>query len=287
MTSDCRRISGLAELAGRYDGILCDVWGVMHNGMAAWASAVDALTRYRDHGGTAVLITNAPRPAGPVIEQLAGLGVGAGTFDAVVTSGDVTRHIIGDMASRVYHVGPERDLSLYEDLDVRLVEPADADAVVCTGLFDDTTETPEDYRDMLAHLRARELPFICANPDIVVERGDSLVWCAGALARDYAAIGGEVHIAGKPHRPIYERAMAVLSAAANGPISAHRVLAIGDGMATDVAGAAGFGIDLLYVSAGIHAGEYGDPDDPDAQQLCRFLRAGNAAPAAWLPRLGW
>jgi HAD superfamily hydrolase (TIGR01459 family) len=287
MTHDCSRIAGLGELAGKYDGILCDVWGVMHNGVASWPSAVDALARYREQGGTVVMITNAPRPKEPIIEQLAGLGVHGECFDAVVTSGDVTRLLVGDMSPRVFHIGPDRDLTLYDGLDVELVERDHAGTVVCTGLFDDTTETPEDYRDLLAELRARDLPFICANPDIVVERGDSLIWCAGALARDYRAIGGEVHIVGKPHRPIYERAMAVLSAAAGRTLDKGRILAIGDGMETDVAGAAGFGLDLLYVSAGIHAGEYGNPDTPDEKMLQHFLQARKAAPVAWLPRLKW
>lgn len=286
-TTECGRLDGLRLLAGRYDGILCDVWGVVHNGVAAWPAAVDALARFRSGGGAVVLVTNAPRPRAPVIAQLAGLGVTAGAFDTVVTSGDVTRGLIKARPPKLFHIGPDRDLSLYEGLNVELVGSGEAETVVCTGLVDDTTETPENYRPLLEELRARNLPFICANPDIVVERGDSLVWCAGALARDYEAIGGEVHIAGKPYRPIYERAVDELSQAAGRPLDRHRVLAIGDGLATDVAGAAAFGLDLLYVSAGIHAAEYGLPDAPDADRLRQFLSRHGAAPAAWLPRLTW
>jgi len=282
-----QRIKGLSELAGRYDAVLCDVWGVVHNGVAAWPGAVAALSAFRRAGGTVVYITNAPRPNGPVREQLASLGVTPEAYDAVVTSGDVTRQLIEDRAKRAFHIGPERDLAIYEGLDVELVGPERADAAVCTGLNDDVTETPEDYAGLLAGLKELGLPFLCANPDIVVERGDVLVWCAGALARDYAAIGGEVHIVGKPHRPIYERAIAVLAAAAGGESDRKRILAIGDGMATDVAGAAAFGLDLLYISSGIHAEEYGAPDNPDVARLEAFLAGKGATPVAWMPRLTW
>lgn len=281
------RIGGLSQIAAAYDGILCDVWGVLHNGVAAWPGAIDALTRYRKAGGHVVMITNAPRPHGPVISQLASLGVPDGVFDSVVTSGDVTRSLIEAKSRKVFHIGPEHDMKIYEGLAVEIVPLEKADSVVCTGLFNDRTETPEDYRDMLADIRARELPFICANPDIVVEMGDTLLWCAGALARDYRNLGGESFVVGKPHRLIYERATVMLEAAAGRAIDRRRILAIGDGMPTDVAGAASYGIDLLYVSAGIHASEYGGADAPDEKRLVDFLAHHQAAPAAWLPRLVW
>jgi HAD superfamily hydrolase (TIGR01459 family) len=286
------RIDGLSQLAGRYDGILCDVWGVLHNGVTAWPGAIEALANFRRQGGAVVMITNAPRPHEPVLEQLAGLGVpfgeAGGAFDAVVTSGDVTRMLVGEMSPDVFHLGPERDLSLYHGLHVDLVGKDDAQTVVCTGLVDDTVEAPDNYRGLLAELRARDLPFICATPDIVVERGDALVWCAGALARDYAALGGKTYIVGKPHRPIYERALARLGEAAGHDIAHDRVLAIGDGMPTDVAGASDFGVDLLYISAGIHAGDYADETgEPDHDRLAAFLHAHDARPVAWMPRLVW
>jgi len=291
MTILSSRIGGLSELAGRYDGILCDVWGVLHNGVAASPDTIAALSAFRRQSGAVVMITNAPRPREPILEQLAGLGVPFGgndaTFDDVVTSGDVTRMLIGEMSPAVFHLGPQRDMQIYHGLHVDLVEKDVAETVVCTGLFDDETETPEDYRDLLAELRGRDLPLICANPDIVVERGDRLVWCAGALARDYEALGGRTYVVGKPHRPIYERAFARLCEAAGRQIGRDRVLAIGDGMPTDVAGAAAYGIDLLYISAGIHAAEYGDPDHPDPARLATFLHAHHAKPVAWMPRLQW
>ena len=281
------RITGLRDIASSYDAILCDVWGVLHNGIAAWPAAIDALTRFRRDGGIVVMITNAPRAFAQVVEQLARLGVPAGTFDAVVTSGDVTRRLIAEKSKKPFHIGTSSDKSLYAGLDVHLSEPRDADAIVCTGLRNDRTETPADYAALLAGLATLKLPFICANPDIVVELGDSLLWCAGALARDYAALGGKTFIAGKPHSLIYRSARAKLDAIVGKTIETRRILAIGDGMPTDVKGAASAGLDLLYVSAGIHAGEYGESDTPDATALDCFMAKHNATPAAWLPRLVW
>lgn len=283
-----QQISGLGEIAGRYDAILCDVWGVLHNGVAAWPGAIEALSAFRKGGGHVVMITNAPRPFGPVLKQLEKLGVPQeGVFDAVVTSGDVTRALISEIARKVFYIGPERDKNLFEGLEVEFAELEDADSIVCTGLRDDRTETPQDYHPLLAALAARQLPFICANPDIVVEMGDQLLWCAGALARDYRAIGGVSHVVGKPHRIIYERAFARLAQIAGRDIDKQRVLAIGDGMPTDVAGAAGFGLDLLFISSGIHASEYGEAEAPDPARLIDFLAHHQAAPVAWIPRLKW
>lgn len=279
------RIDSLDALSGRYAAILCDVWGVVHNGVSAFAEAHEALARARARGVAVVLITNAPRPHDGVEAQLDLLGVPAGAYDRVVTSGDVTRDLIRDGARRLFHLGPDRDLSLYDGLDVELVEEFEASSVVCTGLFDDDTETPDDYADMLRRLRARDLPFICANPDIVVEKGDRLIWCAGALARDYALLGGRTMIAGKPHRPIYEAALKAAGEVLGRPVAASEVLAIGDGVLTDVKGAEANGIDVLYVSGGIHAADYGDTLDPDPVLLAAFLEKHGHHPVAIIPRL--
>lgn len=287
LTRTAKKIDGLHEIASRYDGILCDVWGVLHNGVSPWPGAINALSQFRDQGGTVVMITNSPRRKSAVVDQLYDIGVPQGVFDDVVTSGDVTRKLISEVESEIFHIGPERDLHLFEGLDVRLVELDEAQSVVCTGLNDDRTETPEEYQQLLGQIRKRALPFICANPDIVVEYGDQLLWCAGALARDYSAIGGATHIAGKPHNPIYEAAIARLNQAAGKEISKDRILAIGDGMPTDVAGAQDFGLDLLYVSAGIHAAEYGEAENPDPLLLQEFLSRQDANPVAWTPRLKW
>lgn len=275
----------LDEIAGRYDAILCDVWGVVHNGVRAFAEASAALRGARASGLAVVLITNAPRPRGDVETQLSALGVPDDAWDRVITSGDVTRDLIVAGPRRIFHLGPDRDLSIHDGLDVELVEEQEAAAVVCTGLFDDETETPEDYADMLRRMRSRDLPMICANPDIVVERGDSLIWCAGALARDYAQLGGRTLIAGKPHRPIYEAALKAASEVLGRQVAADRALAIGDGALTDLKGGVLNGIDVLYVTGGIHAREYGEGIEPDPARLAAFLDRHGHAPVAAIPRL--
>lgn len=280
-----RQIANLAEISGGYDAIFCDVWGVLHNGVRSWTAAWKALAREREAGRAVVLITNAPRPKGPVSEQLASLGVPDGAYDDIVTSGDVTRALIGENARMVFHIGPDRDMSLYDGLDVELVEEREAATVVCTGLYDDDTETPADYTEMLQRLRARNLPFICANPDIVVERGDRLVYCAGALAKDFGMMGGRTLIAGKPHAPIYREAMARASAVLGREVARDRVLAIGDGLTTDVKGAMDYGLDLLFVSDGIHAREYGAPGAPDYEKMAAHLDGFGAHPVATMMKL--
>lgn len=278
-------ITSLEAVSRRYSAVLCDVWGVIHNGVEAFPEAVAALAAAREQGLAVVLITNAPRPRDGVIAQLANLGVPATAWDRVVTSGDVTRDLIRSGPRRVFHIGPDRDFPIYDGLDVELVEEFEASSVVCTGLFDDETETPDDYAEMLQRLRARNLPFICANPDIVVERGHELIWCAGALARDYGQLGGRTLVSGKPHRPIYEAALLAAGEVLGRDVGKAEALAIGDGMFTDVKGATDNGFDALYVSGGIHARDYGDPHAPDPAQLAAFLDKHGYAPVATIPRL--
>ena len=282
-----RRIAGLQQAGGKYKGILSDVWGVLHNGVAVYPEAAKALAEYRATGGHVVMITNSPRPAQGVLAQFAELGVDPNVYDEVVTSGDVTRDLISQVDGKIFHLGPDRDQPLFAGLDIELCDADQASAIVCTGLFEDETETPEDYRSDLTELVARKLPFICANPDIVVERGDRLIWCAGALARLYAELGGETRLAGKPHPPIYDLATRKLFELAGGDVPKNQMLAIGDGMPTDVAGAQAFGSDLLYISGGIHAAEYGGAETPDEEKLLAFLAAHNASPTLWMPKLVW
>lgn len=280
-----RMIERLDELTADYSVVLSDVWGVLHNGVRVFPEAAEALQKARSKGLAVVLITNSPRPRQGVLEQLQMMDMPDDVCDRIVTSGDVTRDLIQAGPRRVFHIGPERDTMLYDGLDVELVEEFEASSVVCTGLFDDDNEVPEDYAEMLQRLRARNLPFICANPDIVVERGDELIWCAGALARGYAQIGGRTQIAGKPHRPIYEAALAAASEVLGREVARSEVIAIGDGMFTDVKGAADNGLDVLYVSGGIHAAEYGDALSPDHKQLSAFVSKHGYKPVAALPRL--
>lgn len=279
-------IERLDDLAANYSAILCDVWGVVHNGVRAFPQACDALARMRGQGRRVVLLTNAPRLSSGVIAQIRGLGVPDAAWDAVVTSGDVTRDLIAEGPRRVFHLGPERDLQLFDGLDVELVEEFEAAAVVCTGLFDDETETPDDYAAMLQRFRSRNLPMICANPDIVVERGDRMIWCSGALARDYGQMGGRTMIAGKPHAPIYRAAMARLNDLPGPALETSGVLAIGDGMLTDIKGAVNAGIDALYVSGGIHYRDYGETSDaPDPARLSAFFERQALWPAASITKL--
>src|SRR5215472_11185173 len=203
-----------STLASRYDAVLCDVWGVVHNGVRAFADACDALARFRAGGGTVLLITNAPRPAAVVMRMLDRLDVPHDAYDGIVSSGDVTQEVMLERRDqRVFTIGPQRDLPTFTELGIKFAPAASADYVVCTGLFDDDSETPDDYRALLADLRARDLFMVCANPDLVVERGERLVYCAGAIADLYASLGGRVLYAGEPHRPIYDTALARASAA--------------------------------------------------------------------------
>ncbi|WP_181705932.1 TIGR01459 family HAD-type hydrolase [Chthonobacter rhizosphaerae] len=282
-------VPGLSALAPRFDGIICDVWGVLHNGVIGYTAAGEALRRYRQEtGNRVVLLTNAPRPAAEIEVILDRFSIPRDAYDAIVTSGDVCRTLLaeGD-ARRAYHLGPDRDLPLFAGLDLALVPEADAEIVVCTGLFDDDTETPEDYRASLSRILARGLPFYCANPDIVVERGDRLIYCAGAIAQLYAEMGGKVIIVGKPHAPVYDVAIGTLIRLSGRPLPKERILAIGDALPTDVKGAYGQGIGVLMVTAGIHAADFGPADQPDPALVAKRLAIEGVAVTAAVPRLVW
>ncbi len=279
-----KRLERLAELNAEYDVILCDVWGVLHNGVEAWPFASEALAGFRDQGGTVVLITNSPRRRQSVAEQLDVIGVDPEAFDRIVTSGDVTRDLIAANSKSVYFIGPDRDLTLFEGLGVTRVAMDEAGVIVCTGLFDDENETAEQYLPVLKDLRKSNLPFICANPDLIVERGERLIPCAGSIAALYEKLGGLTLVSGKPHAPIYRAAMEA-AAQLRGAIDKSRVLAIGDGMPTDVKGAQDFGLDLLYVSDGIHARDYTRQAVVDESKLTAFLTQHNARPVRWTQRL--
>jgi len=281
-------VDGFAALAPGYDAVLCDVWGVVHNGVAALAPAGEALTRFRRRGGTVLLVSNAPRPGAAVIRMLDRLGVPRSAYDDIITSGDLTREFIASHPPRrVFHVGPERDRGIFDGLDLHFGSVEDADYVICTGLFDDERETPEDYRVSLERMRARGLLFVCANPDLVVERGERLIYCAGVIADLYGRLGGEVLYAGKPHRPIYDAALARIAARRGAPVANARVLAIGDSIRTDLAGAAALGIDGLFVIRGIHAEELGQRGDPDLDRLGGFFRDAGVTPKAVMRELAW
>lgn len=252
----CDDRDGARAFAGRYPVWLCDVWGVVHDGIRAFADACEALTRQRAGGGIVVLVTNGPRPSRFILPQLDRLGVPRTAYDAVVSSGDVTVKLIAARAGQtVFHLGPDRDLGLVEDSGAIFTELDKAQAVLCTGLVDDRSETPEDYVGRLRDMADRGLEMICANPDKVVRRGATLIPCAGALAELYEAMGGRVVMAGKPYAPIYDAALAAAAAAAGRPVARSEVLAVGDGLSTDAEGAARNGFDMLFVVGGIHEAE--------------------------------
>ena len=280
-----RLIDSLAEIAAGYDALFCDLWGCYHDGLRPYPEAVAALRAFRARGGRVLLLTNAPRPGFAVERHLAGMDAPPDSWDAIVSSGDAARAEAGRglVGRRVEHVGPERDLPFFEGLDLARVPRDEAEGVILTGLYDDETETPEDYAEAVADWRARGLPVLCANPDVIVDRGRQRLYCAGAIAAAYADAGGEVIHAGKPHAPIYRLAGDRLADLGAG---AGRVLALGDGIATDIAGGAAQGLDTLFVTGGLMAAAFGsDPERPDPAALERWLAAQPVRPDFSIGRL--
>lgn len=282
-----RIISDLSQISSAYDTLFCDLWGCLHNGVAPFPAAVAALQGFRARGGKVVLLTNAPRPAAFVTATLDRMGVPRDCWDLVVSSGDAAQDAMfaGAVGRRIWHLGPEKDLGFFNAIpaewaDAPAIErvPLDeAEGIVCTGPFDEQTEVPEDYRARFLLAKTRNLPMLCANPDIVVDMGHKRIYCAGALAALYEEMGGTALYFGKPHPPIYDlarRRLATIDAGDGG-----RILAVGDGINTDIAGAAGEGIDSLFVTSGLAAGQFGpDPDMPDADLLHRWLATRMQAP---------
>jgi HAD superfamily hydrolase (TIGR01459 family) len=294
-TADIPLIAGLSAIASRYDVVLSDIWGVVHNGRESFAAATKALAAFRRAGGAVILITNAPRPNAPIRAQLDDLKVPRDAYDSIVTSGDVTIGLIAARgAAPVHHIGPPRDLSLFEAAAAassqarpRLVALDGAEYVLCTGLFDDEREVPGDYDATLQAMLARRLPLVCANPDLVVQRGDKLIYCAGAIAQRYEEMGGPAVYAGKPHAPIYAQALDLAGALRRAPVDKARVLAIGDAMHTDVAGAVRQGIDILFVSAGIHREDIHGSGALEATALEQFWASHDLRPTAAIGDLTW
>jgi HAD superfamily hydrolase (TIGR01459 family) len=278
----------LSAIASNYDAVLSDVWGVLHNGIDVHQSAVDALRRFRQAGGRVVLITNAPRAAAPIVGLLDDMGVPRDAYDALVSSGDVTRAMIAPYRGRVvHHVGPPTiDDSLYEGLGVIRGPAAEAEAVVVTDL-DTDDDTPDMYEARIKLWLARRLPLICANPDRVVEHGGRIIYCGGALADLYEAHGGRIRMAGKPYRQIYDEALKAAEAAAGRPLDRGRILAIGDSVRTDAIGAANAGLDLLFVTGSIHAAELDAFGSPDPAAVAELVAPSGARLKAFMPRLAW
>lgn len=252
MTISIPLLSNLSERPAA-QAWLCDIWGVLHNGKSAFEGAKAATAAFRKSGGIVVLVSNAPRPASVVAKHLQTFGITEASYDAIVTSGDVTRSMMQARKPVPFlHVGPDRDHGIFAGLDWPETDAANAELLLCSGLEDDQLEQPDNYRDLFVDLVGRGIPMICANPDIKVERGHEVIYCAGALAELYASLGGDVTYAGKPHKPVYDTALAAIAKLAGREIARDRVLAIGDGINTDIRGAAGAGIPSLFIASAIH-----------------------------------
>ncbi|WP_300036433.1 TIGR01459 family HAD-type hydrolase [uncultured Roseobacter sp.] len=274
-----RIISALSEVSQQYDALFVDLWGCVHNGVKALPGAVSALREYRAGGGRVVLVTNSPRPRAGVKKQLVHFGVPDDTWDTIATSGDSARSAMyrGVVGQKVWHIGPPTDLKFFEPLQVvenpltiERVELEQAEGMVCTGPFDSLAD-PDVMRPQFLMAKQMGLPLLCANPDIVVDRGDVREWCAGALAGLYSEMGGESLYFGKPHPPIYDLARRRLAALGT-PVPDDRILAIGDGVLTDIAGAMGEDIDSLFISGGLAAEETNTSDQPDPDSLTSYLQ---------------
>ncbi len=281
-------IDSAGDLFSRYDAIISDIWGVVHDGARAYPAAAEAFMRFRAGGGTVMLLSNAPMPSHWVAEVLDEKGVRRDAWDVIVSSGDLAlSHVAAQGFERVHHIGTERDLPLFDKMPVERVAMHQAEAIVCTGLFDDRSETAEDYRPLLEQALANRLPLVCANPDLVVDVGGALLPCAGVIAELYEAMGGAVYWAGKPHPPAYQRALAAIERSRGGRPELDRILAIGDAVRTDIAGAAQFGLDCLFIGQGIHRSEVLSAGQLDAAALERLLAGAEGRPVAAMVGVAW
>jgi HAD superfamily hydrolase (TIGR01459 family) len=280
-------IRSLDEIDPGYSVLFCDLWGCLHDGVRAFPAAVAALERFRARKGAVVLLTNSPRPAGDVARQLETLGAPRSSWDLIVSSGDAAQAAMaaGQFGRRVYHIGPERDLVFFLDpagrpFDIERVPLEEAEGIVCTGLFDDRTETPADYRATVLYGKTKGMKLLCANPDIVVDVGDRRIYCAGAIAAAYAEAGGRSYYFGKPHPPIYALARRELAARLGYDTPADEILCLGDGIGTDILGAMGEGLDSVFVTGGLAAEETGTTAaaGPDPALLAVFLDEARMSP---------
>jgi len=275
-------IDQLSDISDQYKAVFCDLWGCLHNGLTPFPDALKALERYKADGGIVLLLTNSPRPKQGVIDQLRQIGVSDDLWDEIATSGDSARLALasGMVGQKIFHLGPDRDLGFYAPGSTDLLQGLEniervplekAEGIVCTGLFDDTSETPDDYRALLLEAKNRKLKFLCANPDIIVDRGETRIYCAGALAQAFTELGGESLYFGKPHPPIYDLARLRLTRITGNSIPDRKILCIGDGIGTDIRGAMGEDFDALFITGGLAASETKTKRDPDTAALDNYL----------------
>jgi HAD superfamily hydrolase (TIGR01459 family) len=284
----CRSIRSLAEISGRYQALFVDLWGCYHNGLVPYPAAVAALRDYRARGGVVILLTNAPRPAASVKIFLDRIGAPEDSYDGIMSSGAACQRALasGEYGRHFHYLGPGRDHRMLTDLGLEDAPLDQADAILCTGLRDDLTETPADYFHEMADWHTRGLTMLCANPDLIVDRGEQRLYCAGSLALAYEQAGGKVVWFGKPHGPTYEQSFHLLEELAGREIAPQAVLAIGDGIRTDVKGGLDAGLDVLFVTGGLSAAELGaDPEHPDPAHLDAYLADHGVAPQYAIGRL--
>lgn len=290
-----RIINTLSDLAGQYDVLYCDLWGCLHDGRRLYPAAVAALQQFRAGGGAVVLMTNAPRTHGAVARRLAQMDLPRNAWDLIVASGDATQEamLMGAAGRRLWHIGPGKDEDLFSEIPPELADQPpiervgfdEAEGIICTGPYDEASDTPEDYRGRFLSAHVRGLTMLNANPDLVVDFGEKRIFCAGALAQVYAEIGGTVLSFGKPHPSIYDLARRKLGAMGLRPDN-DRVLAVGDGILTDIAGAQGEGIDAIFVTGGLEADRFGtDVENPDSVALTDWLATQDRAPQYAMGRL--
>ncbi|MBB3263233.1 HAD superfamily hydrolase (TIGR01459 family) [Azospirillum sp. OGB3] len=290
--TDIVQLSGIASVIDRYDGVILDLWGVLHDGEQPYPGVPECLDRLRAAGKVICLLSNAPRRTGGVIAKLDGMGIGRERYHHVMTSGEAAYDALRDrddpwhaaLGRRLYHIGPDRDMDVYEGLDYTLAaSPDEADFVVNTGIVD-FGESLSVYEPALEACRRRNLPMVCANPDLIVMVGEQMVICAGTLAQRYEEMGGDVFWHGKPHAPVYDRCLSLMGIKDKG-----RILAVGDSLRTDVAGANAAGIDVALVTFGIHreelGGAWGEAVDP--AKLAAAAAASGHQPTYGLPSLRW
>ncbi|MDB2475682.1 TIGR01459 family HAD-type hydrolase [Paracoccaceae bacterium] len=271
-------VNALSDISAQYDALFVDLWGCVHNGVRAFDAANKALIEYRAGGGIVVLVTNSPRPRAQVEQQLADFGVARDAWDSIASSGDSARSalFLGAVGQKIYFIGTDAELPFFEPLKLiddpiqtEHVPIEEAEGIVCTGL-PTADGTPDDVRAPLLYAKQKGLKLLCANPDIIVDRGDKREWCAGAVAQAYTEMGGTSLYFGKPHAPIYDLARRRLSAIRPN-IPDDRILAIGDGITTDIQGAIGEGIDSLFITGGLAAKETATVTQPDPEKLSQYV----------------
>jgi HAD superfamily hydrolase (TIGR01459 family) len=282
-------VAAAGGLLANYDLIFCDVWGVVHNGVTAFDGACAALTRFRAEGGTVMLVSNAPVPKARVAAMLESRNVPQSAWDDIVSSGDIAlTHVAERGFKRLFCIGPQdRDQALFAALSAKSVHLNDAEAIICTGLNDDRNEKPNDYVPMLEKAHARQLPFVCANPDLLVDVGGTLLYCAGAIADIYAHMGGEVYWAGKPYLSAYETAHRKAEALRNANVAREKCLVIGDAVRTDLKGAENYGCDALFVASGIHRHETMEGADLSSAKLAALFTPGTPSALGAMIELRW